>query len=293
MGIGWPSTRAATSGSGFGRRRHAVDLRRGPRIRAGRGRGGRGRRGRRRARRLLRPSTTLRPRDSATTTMRRRFMGRNLRGPPPRSQGSRRPGLASAHVLGAHALGPDREPAGLPGRGAAGAPGGPSSTSPSRTPRWPASPTRTTCWRRCPSRRPCATSPSPFGLRAAREAVAADYARRGVAVPRPHRAHRQQQRGLRLPLQAALRSRRHGARPPSELSAVRVPGRPRVGRGAALSAPLRRRVAPGPAPRLPGRPTPGTRAVVVVNPNNPTGSYVKREEARAHPADLPRKRGRR
>ena len=56
--------------------------------------------------------------------------------------------------------------------------------------------------------------PKPFGLLAAREAVAADYARRGVKVAAPtRRADGEQQRELRTALQAALRSRRFGARP--------------------------------------------------------------------------------
>ena len=56
-----------------------------------------------------------------------------------------------------------------------------------------------TCWRRSGRPRACATIPQPFGLPAARAAVAADYDRRGAAVdPRSRRADREQQRKLLL-----------------------------------------------------------------------------------------------
>ena len=90
--------------------------------------------------------------------------------------------------------------------------GVPCSTSPSRTPRAPGSRPRPDLLASLRVRPPCSTSPSRFGLRRAREAVAADYARRGLDVDAgPHPAHREHERGLRLPLQAALRPGRRGA----------------------------------------------------------------------------------
>ena len=53
---------------------------------------------------------------------------------------------------------------------------------------------------------------------------------RRLARPRPRAAPLQHQRSLRLPVQAAVRPRRRGADPAAGLSAVRVPGRARVGR---------------------------------------------------------------
>ena len=134
--------------------------------------------------------------------------------------------------------------------------------------------------------------PSPFGLRAAREAVAADYrgAERG-GPGRPHRAHGQQQRGLRLPLQAALRPRDR-PRPAPELSLVRVPGRPRVRDGGALPAPPRRRMAPGPAALAEAVDRPDARGRRG-EPEQPHGLLREARGGGGHPADRPRGRGRR
>ena len=118
---------------------------------------------------------------------------------------------------------------------------------------------------------PAGLTYDPRTLRAgvgARDAVVADYARRGVAVTRRSRVpHGQHQRGLCAALQAALRSRRRGAGAAAELSALRAPDGARVrarrrptsssctGTGASTSTALARRSTSAPAPCWSCRPT--------------------------------------
>ena len=59
---------------------------------------------------------------------------------------------------------------------------------------------------------------------------------------RPGRPDRQHERGVRVPVQGAVRSRRRGARPGPELPAVRDPERARGGAGRALPARSARRL---------------------------------------------------
>jgi alanine-synthesizing transaminase len=121
--------------------------------------------------------------------------------------------------------------------------------------------------------------PSPFGLRAAREAVAADYRRRGVEVP---------------PEDVVLTASSSEAYAflfkllcdPGDTVLVPRPSYPLFDYLASLESVS---VDPYPLrydgewhvdlPALARAAAAGARAVVVVNPNNPTGSFVKREEA--------------
>ena len=121
--------------------------------------------------------------------------------------------------------------------------------------------------------------PAPFGLRSAREAVAADYRRRGVAMPADHvilTASSSEAYGFLFKLLCD----------PGDAVLAPRPSYPLFEYLAGLES-----VAVEPYPlrydgewhvdlgALDHAVTDRTRAVVVVNPNNPTGSYVKREEA--------------
>jgi len=121
--------------------------------------------------------------------------------------------------------------------------------------------------------------PSPFGLRAAREAVSADYRRRGMEVPPDHvalTASSSEAYGFLFKLLCD----------PGDTVLVPRPSYPLFEYLAGLES-----VAVEPYPlrydgewhvdlaALARAAAAGARAVVVVNPNNPTGSYVKREEA--------------
>ena len=121
--------------------------------------------------------------------------------------------------------------------------------------------------------------PSPFGLRSAREAVSADYRRRGVEVPADHvvlTASSSEAYGFLFKLLCD----------PGDTVLVPRPSYPLFEYLAGLES-----VAVEPYPlrydgewhvdlaALARAAAAGARAVVVVNPNNPTGSYVKREEA--------------
>ena len=121
--------------------------------------------------------------------------------------------------------------------------------------------------------------PSPFGLRAAREAVSADYRRRGMEVPPDHVAlttSSSEAYGFLFKLLCD----------PGDTVLVPRPSYPLFEYLAGLES-----VAVEPYPlrydgewhvdlaALARAAAAGARAVVVVNPNNPTGSYVKREEA--------------
>ena len=121
--------------------------------------------------------------------------------------------------------------------------------------------------------------PSPFGLRAAREAVSADYRRRGVEVPPDHvvlTASSSEAYGFLFKLLCD----------PGDTVLVPRPSYPLFEYLAGLES-----VSVEPYPlrydgewhvdlaALARAAAEGARAVVVVNPNNPTGSYVKREEA--------------
>jgi len=121
--------------------------------------------------------------------------------------------------------------------------------------------------------------PSPFGLRAAREAVAADYRRRGVDVPPDHvvlTASSSEAYGFLFKLLCD----------PGDVVLVPRPSYPLFEYLAGLESVA---VAHYPVrydggwhldlPALAEAVTPRTRAIVLVNPNNPTGSYLKREEA--------------
>ena len=119
--------------------------------------------------------------------------------------------------------------------------------------------------------------PAPLGPPAARAAVAREYARLGATVdPAAHRAQRQLQRILRLAVQAARRTRATWCWCPSR--ATRCSGtwpgwRPlRCGR-IRCGSPVASGTSTGPALELEG-----ARAIVVVNPNNPTGSFLRRDE---------------
>lgn len=121
--------------------------------------------------------------------------------------------------------------------------------------------------------------PSPFGLRAAREAVAGDYRRRGAHVDPRHivlTAGSSEAYGFLFKLLCD----------PGDTVLVPRPSYPLFEYLAGLESVA---VQPYPLrydgewhvdlPALARAAAPGVRAVVVVNPNNPTGSYVKREEA--------------
>jgi hypothetical protein len=135
---------------------------------------------------------------------------------PPRAGPGARAGRREAHPR------PDRiEPhAGRPALPRARHPGRP---GPPGSPSLRADPVRPR--RGAPGRRP-----RPVGARAA-------------GRPRPPAAHGQHQRGLRLPLQAPLRSGRRGPRPPPELPAVRAPRATRGGARRAVPPRVRRGVA--------------------------------------------------
>ena len=150
----------------------------------------------------------------------------------------------------------------------------PSWTSPNPTPRAPDSRIRREIVRAFADPRMLLYEPSPAGAPAKRaRRWRTYYAARGRRVARrAHPAHRQHQRSLRLPVQAAGRSGRPRAGPAAFLSAVRIPG----------AAWNRWRRAPYPLvyhggwSHRPGgarrrRSTARTRAIVLVNPNNPTG----------------------
>jgi aspartate/methionine/tyrosine aminotransferase len=121
--------------------------------------------------------------------------------------------------------------------------------------------------------------PSPFGLRSAREAVAADYRRRNTVVPADHivlTASSSEAYGFLFKLLCN----------PGDAVLVPRPSYPLFEYLAGLES-----VEAVPYPlhhegewhldlaALARAVTSRTRAVVVVNPNNPTGSFVKREEA--------------
>jgi aspartate/methionine/tyrosine aminotransferase len=123
--------------------------------------------------------------------------------------------------------------------------------------------------------------PQPFGLAAAREAVAADYARRGVAVP-PGRivlsASTSEAYAFLFKLLAE----------PGDDVLVPRPGYPLFEFLASLESVSTRPydlVHDGEwhvdLPALAAAVSPRTRAIVVVNPGNPTGAYLKRDELAA------------
>ena len=88
----------------------------------------------------------------------------------------------------------------------------------------------------------------------------------------PHGEH---ERGLRPALQAAVRCRRPGARAATELSAVRAPDGPRVRAGRALSRSISTATGASTSTAIERHLDERTRAVLVVSPNNPTGSVVQ------------------
>ena len=124
--------------------------------------------------------------------------------------------------------------------------------------------------------------PQPFGAAAARAAVAADYHRRGVHVPASHVAlTASSSESYALALQAAVRSRRFGAGPDAELSAVRASHASRAGPRAAVRHAISRHVGDSTSTTSNRRLATRTRAILVVSPNNPTGGWLKRDELTA------------
>lgn len=121
--------------------------------------------------------------------------------------------------------------------------------------------------------------PAPFGLEAAREAVAKDYRRRGVAVAADDVV-------LTASSSEAYSFLFKLLCDPGDTVLVPRPSYPLFEYLAGLESVT---VAPYPLrydgewhvdlPALAAAVTPRTRAVVVVNPNNPTGSFLKRDEA--------------
>ena len=121
--------------------------------------------------------------------------------------------------------------------------------------------------------------PSPFGLPAARQAVAADYRRRGVEMPPEHVALTASSSEAYAFLFKLLCD-------PGDTVLVPRPSYPLFEYLAGLEAVA---VEPYPLrydgewhvdlPALARAAAAGARAVVIVNPNNPTGSFIKRDEA--------------
>ena len=123
-----------------------------------------------------------------------------------------------------------------------------------------------------------AYEPAPAGSAEAREAVCGYYAARGHAVA-PGRVllTASTSEAYSYLFKLLTRSGRRGAGAEPVVPAVRVSRRYGVGDGAALSAGVSRGWRIDMA-AVEAAVTPRTRAIVLVNPNNPTGSYVKRAE---------------
>ena len=123
---------------------------------------------------------------------------------------------------------------------------------------------------------------------AARTAVRARGGRSRFRPPRPadpagpHRADRQHQRSLRVALQAVLRRRRFGAGAAAQLSALRTSHRARIGRGAAVSRSSTTAAGASMSTNSRRGVDDRTRAILVVSPNNPTGSFLHGDDLAAH-----------
>ena len=120
--------------------------------------------------------------------------------------------------------------------------------------------------------------PAPFGLLTARRAVAADYARQGITVPSDQivlTASSSEAYSLLFKTLADAGDEILVPRP--ELSVVRLPHTTRSGGIAAVQLEYHGRWMLDVA-SIERALTPRTRAVLIVSPNNPTGSFVKRDE---------------
>ena len=95
---------------------------------------------------------------------------------------------------------------------------------------------------------------------------------------RPGRAHRQHERSLRAALQTAVRSRRRRAGAAAELSAVRVADAARRGRARGRTGSTTTARWSIDRDSVERALTARTRAVLVVSPNNPTGSMLRADD---------------
>jgi aspartate/methionine/tyrosine aminotransferase len=120
-------------------------------------------------------------------------------------------------------------------------------------------------------------SPQPLGLLEARQAIARDYERHGLDVPADRIALTASTSDAYSILFAARESRRRDPRASPELSAVRSPHGARSRRDAAYDLEYHGSWAID-FTTVEHAITDRTRAILVVSPNNPTGSFITRDE---------------